>query len=157
MTEEWSEAYGEAIPPKTVAVRNQWYLKELDSLLDTSRQKDLPITEPLASVMRGLSRRSKFTAPDDFVLATQTGAPIDARHIVARRLRPIGEALQIPRLTWRVFRRTHTALAHELGMQEMAKASVECDRRPVSHGRRTTLPLNDHRQLAQMNPTMQLA
>jgi hypothetical protein len=32
-------------------------------------------------------------------------------------LKPIGKELQMPWLSWQVIRRTHTTLAHELGMQ----------------------------------------
>lgn len=128
LTQDWLVADGEAIPPRTLAVRAQWSLNELGSLRNPRRHRDIPIVEALLSILDGLRRRPRHTAPDDFVFVSPQGAPIDAHRMVARRLRPIGAALKIPRLTWRVFSRTHKSLAYELGMQEIAHASVDVGR-----------------------------
>jgi integrase len=61
--------------------------------------------------------RENFTGPDDFVLVSRAGTPIDEHNVAARKLKPIGRALGMPWLSWHVFRRTHTTLANQLGMQ----------------------------------------
>jgi integrase len=81
------------------------------------RSRNLPIPEALLPVLLGLSRRAKFIGPDDFVLVSRAGTPINEHNITPRRLKPIGKNLQMPWLSWHVFRRTRTTLARELGMQ----------------------------------------
>jgi integrase len=60
--------------------------------------------------------RNSFTRPDDPVFAARTGKPVDEHNIARRHLKPVGESLGMPWLSWHCFRRTHTTLAHELGM-----------------------------------------
>jgi integrase len=121
LTDAWSNADGAPIPPRTIAVRNQWYLGELASVKGR-RNRNQPIPEPLLPILLGLSQRDKCTGPDDFVLVSRAGTPIKANNIVARRLKPIGKDLQIPRLSWTVFRRTRSTLANELGMRGLELA-----------------------------------
>jgi integrase len=116
LTETWSHAEGAPIPPRTIAVRKQWYLGEL-STVKGRRNRIQPIPEPLLPILRTLSQRAKCTEPDDFVLVSRAGTPIKANNIVARRLKPIGNGLQIPGLSWHVIRRSRSTLAYELGTQ----------------------------------------
>ena len=124
LTEAWSDSDGEPIPPRTIAVRKQWYLGELANVEKKRRRTNLPIPGPLFPILQGLSRRAKFTGPDDFVLVSRVGTPINGNGIAARRLKPIGKHLQMPWLSWHVFRRTHTALAYELGMQFLERITT---------------------------------
>jgi hypothetical protein len=48
---------------------------------------------------------------------SRAGTPINETNIAARRLKPIGKALEMPWLSWQVFRRTHAALPCLLGME----------------------------------------
>jgi integrase len=116
LTESWFNAGDAPVPPRTIAVRKQWFLGELGSVRG-GRNIDVPIPEPLLPILLGLSRRPKCTGPDDFVLVSRAGTPVNANCVAARRLKPIGKELKIPNLSWNVFRRTRSALAHELGMQ----------------------------------------
>ena len=86
-------------------------------MLKNSRYRDLPIPKALLPILSGLSCRTAFTGPDDFVLVSRVGTPIHEGNIAKRRLKPIGTDLQIPWLGWQVFHRTHKTLAFELGMQ----------------------------------------
>jgi len=127
LTEAWSNADSEPIPPRTVAVRKQWYCGKMGSVEKQRRRRNLPIPEPLLPILLGLSRRVKFTGPDDFVLVSRTGRPINERNIVVRRLKPIGKDLNVPWLSWQVFRRTHTILANELGNTYLASRAAPAD------------------------------
>ena len=101
LTDAWSNMVdGSAIPPRTIAVRERWYLGELGSAGRKSRDRNLPIPEPILSMMLGLSRRAKFNGPDDLVLVSRYGTPIDGNSIRVRRLRPIGRDLQMPCLLY---------------------------------------------------------
>ena len=124
LTEAWSNAFGEPIPPKTIAVRKQWFGGELRSVEKKSRQRNLPIPEPLLPILLGMSRRAEFTGPDDFVLVSRAGTPVNESNIAARRLKPIGKDLQMPWLSWHVLRRTHTTLAYELGNTYLASRAA---------------------------------
>ena len=112
LTDTWSNQDGEPIPPRTIAVRQEWYLGELGSVNGKSRHRNLPIPIALLPILSELKLRPNFTAPDDFVLVSRAGTPINETNIAARRLKPIGKALEMPWLTWQVFRRTHTALPY---------------------------------------------
>jgi integrase len=107
---------GEAIPPITIAVRKRLFRGELDNV-SSGRTRNLPIPELLLPMLILLSGRGRWTGPDDFVLVSRAGTPINAINITARRLRTIGNELQMPWLTWHVFRRGHFALEAELGEQ----------------------------------------
>jgi integrase len=117
LSENWSSTDGVAIPPLTIAVRKHWYRGELTSLKRKSRVRDLPIPMDLIPVLKQLRDRYKFTGPDDFVLISRAGTPIDEHNVAARRLKKLGTRLEMPWLSWHVFRRSHTTLGKELGME----------------------------------------
>lgn len=107
---------GEPIPAMSIAVRTQWYRGELGQV-KKSRTRNIPIPHALVPVLLGLSRRAQFTNPEDYVLVSRVGTPINQINTVARRLKPIGKELQMPWLSWHVFRRAHPTLISEFGMQ----------------------------------------
>ena len=109
----WSEIDRERIPPQSIAVREQWCFGKLSDLRSKARIRNVLIPEILVSMLLRLRRRQKFTAPEDYVLVSRLGGPIDESNIAARRLRPIGISLGMPWLSWQVFRRTRTGLIHE--------------------------------------------
>jgi integrase len=120
LTEEWSNTHGEPIPPRAIAIRQEWYRGEMVGAGRSSRNRHVPISEPLLRILLALSRRGKFAGPDDFVLVSRSGTPVNENSIARGRLKPIGKHLQIPWLSWRAFRRTHMTLGYELGMQSLA-------------------------------------
>jgi integrase len=111
-----SNVTGESIPPIHIAVRKRWYRGELDSV-GGGQVRNLPIPDLLLPILIKLSGRGRWTGPDDFVLVSRVGTPINPINITARRLRTIGKELQMPWLTWNVLRRGHFALEAELGDQ----------------------------------------
>jgi integrase len=119
LTDEWSMAEGERIPPKTIAVRKHFYRGELVTLPKRSRKRFLSIPEPLLPILGALRQRLRYTGSDDFVLVSAVGTPINEKDIAMRHLKPIGRAMQMPWLSWRVFSRTHTALAYQFGTQSL--------------------------------------
>jgi integrase len=107
-------ADGEAIPPRTIAVRKQWYRGELGNV-KKCRVRDVSIPQPLLQILLKLRSRAKFTAPEDFVLVSRAGTPLNQANLLERRLKPIAKQPQVPALTWHLFVRTRKALASELG------------------------------------------
>ena len=102
------------IPPKNIAVRNQWYRGEFGFVV-ANRKRFVPVPELLCSMLRELKHRKRFTGPEDFVLASRGGTPIYPENIAARRLKSIGRAFEMPWLSWYVFHRTHLNLRSEFG------------------------------------------
>ena len=107
---------GVLIPPRTIAVRKQWYRGELGSV-KPGRARFLPIPQSLLQTLIKLSSRPNFTGPDDFVLVSRAGTPANQTNILVQRLKPIAMRLQVPSLSWLVFRRTRKAWAAEFGIQ----------------------------------------
>jgi integrase len=104
----------EFIPPKTIAVRKQCCRGKFGDVMD-ARRKLVHIPDLLCSSLRDLKTRKRFAAPDDFVLASRNGTPVNAENIVARRLKSIGRSLGMPGLSWWVFHRTGINLRSEWG------------------------------------------
>ena len=107
---------GGIVPPKTIAVRKQWYRGKSQGVKE-NRIRNLPIPQPLLETLIRLKSREDFTQPDDFVLVTRVGTAVNLTNTVARRLQPVGKKLGIPSLSWHVFRRTTKALSKEFGSQ----------------------------------------
>jgi hypothetical protein len=102
--------------------------------------RDLPITAPLLRILQLLKSRSRFTAPEDCVLVSEVGTPINQTNIMNRRLRPIARQLGAPSLSWQAFRRTHDVLASELNEDFELSAGVlsrEVETEKVEFGEKT--------------------
>ncbi len=105
---------GEWIAPRTIAVRKQWYRGELNSV-KIGRTRTVPIPELMAPVLTRLSQRGKFTQPEDFVLVSEAGTPVNETNIASRRLKAVGQELAMPWLSWHVFRRTRKDYLQRFG------------------------------------------
>jgi integrase len=114
MTSSGIAADQDWFPPKTIAVRNQWYRGEFGPAIG-SRNRFVPVPDLLCSILRDLKSRKQFTRPQDFVIASRSGTPVYPENIAARRLKSIGKAFEMPWLSWHVFHRTHISLRTEFG------------------------------------------
>jgi integrase len=131
LTDDWCTEEGERIAPRTIAVRMHFYRGELVSLPMRSRNRHLSIPEPLLQVLRELHQRQRYTGPDDFVLASKVGRPVNEKDIAKRRLKPIGKKMKMPWLSWRVLSRTHTTLAYQLGMRSLDRMAMSASSNPA--------------------------
>lgn len=107
---------GEDLPPRTIAVRKQWYRSLLANVV-TGRTRNLPMSDAMVQIVSAIKDRSKFTNPEDFVLTSRLGTPVNQTNVVTRRLRPLARQLKLPSLSWQLFRRTRKALVAEFGPQ----------------------------------------
>jgi len=114
LAEEESLAAGHPVPPRSIAVRDQWYRGKLCGVMK-GRNRNLPISGPLESILMGIRRRSSFVSAADFVLTSRVGTPINQANVVARKLKPMGRELEMPWLSLRALCRTHKELAAEFG------------------------------------------
>jgi hypothetical protein len=106
--------YGPRIPPRSIAVWNQSYRGEFGPVIE-KRKRLVTIPDLLLSTLQEIKRREKFTTPNDFVLVSRNGTPISPDNLTARRLKSIGKTLDMPWLSWNVFRRTQVALKRSGG------------------------------------------
>jgi integrase len=105
---------GERIPPRTIVVRKQWYRGELNSV-KIGRTRNLSIPDLIFPVLTALSQRVRFTRPEDFVLVSEAGTPVNETNIASRRLKGIGQELGMPWLSWHVFGRTRKDYLQRFG------------------------------------------
>lgn len=105
---------GDWLPPMTIAVRNQSYRAQVTPVME-HRKRNYRIPEFLSSVLGAVKARSRFTGPEDYVLASRKGTPICQENVGARKLKKIGTVLNMPWLSWDVFHRTHVALVSTSG------------------------------------------
>jgi integrase len=114
LTEEEFNRDGKPAAPRTIAVRNQLYRGSLENV-KKSRVRDLPIPQPLFEILVKLKGRASFTGPDDFVLVSKVGTPVNQNNILARRIRPIAKQLGVPSLSCPAFLGIRKVLASEFG------------------------------------------
>jgi site-specific recombinase XerD len=114
---------GSRIPPRTVMVANQSYRGEFRPVLE-KRKRSIPVPELLCSTLLKLTYRRKFTTEDDFVLTTRTGSPIFPDNLAARRLKSIGNFLDMPWISWNVFHRTQIAVSTSFGRQWLKELEI---------------------------------
>lgn len=131
---------GDLIPARSIAVRKQWYRGEL-STVPQGRRKIVPIPPLLRTVLLRLSAL-RHSGSSEFVLVSRAGKPVNQINVAARRLKSIGEQLGIPWLSWQVFGRTRSQLAHEFGAQLQHELAMSVTMRPdmppvpIDQGRR---------------------
>ena len=121
----------ELIPANSIAVRKQWYRGELSSV-PQGRRKYAQVPNLLRSAFLQLNG-ARNVGWNDFVLVSRSGKPINQINVAARRLKTIGEQLELPWLSWQVFRRTRANLVNEFGAQlqhELAMAITMKSRLP---------------------------
>ena len=120
----WSRRDDLLVPPLSLTVRKQCYRGQLIDV-KPNRMRNLPIPDLLLRVFLKLSGRSKFNGPEDFVLVSRAGTPVNANNVAARRLKSVRSSLQLPYLSWLAFRRSHTVWASQFGSEfqvQLAKA-----------------------------------
>ena len=103
---------GESIPPRSIAVRAQWNCAGVGDV-KRGRTKNIPIPEPLFSVLKQLDASRSNSDRHQFLLLSKKGKPVVPASIRLIRLKPIGEKLGLPWLSWQVIRRAHTELLFE--------------------------------------------
>ncbi len=107
---------GEVLPPYSLAVRENYYRGEFGSVKAASRRRTVPLSGAVVSSLEEHRRRSSFSGPNDLVFCTRTGGPLSERNLLGRQLKPVGKELDMPWLSWHVFRRMHATFGEQIGM-----------------------------------------
>ncbi len=121
----------EVLHPYTLAVRQNYYRGHFGSPKSKSRQREVPLSATIVEALGRLRGHSSFSDPEDLVFASKTGTPLVERNLTRRYLKPVGEKLGIPWLSWHVFRHSHATFGEQTGMAlsdrqaQMGHADVE--------------------------------
>ena len=84
----------------------------------------MAIPDLMLPYLSALSRRGRFAAPDDFVLVSEAGTPVNETNIASRRLKAVGQELDMPWLSWHVFRRTRKDYQQRFGPRFVDRVAV---------------------------------
>ena len=130
LAEEELNKDGKRIAPRTIAVRNQLYRGSLENV-KKSRVRNLPISQPLLEILLKLKGRAAYTGPDDFVLVSKVGTPVNQNNVLARRIRPIAKQLGVASLSWLAFRSIRKILTSEFVKRSADSAFIAVNSIPL--------------------------
>jgi len=105
---------GESLPARTIAVKMQIYRGEYCRVVGR-RNRLIHIPELLQSALVHLKHRPEHNSGEDFVLVSRRGTPVNPDNIATRRLKAIGQILDLSWLSWKVFHRTGIELQSQFG------------------------------------------
>ena len=105
---------GEPLRARAIAVKMQIYRGEYRAVVGR-RNRLVGIPELLQLALLDLKHRPEHNSGDDFVLVSRRGTPVNPDNIAARRLKAIGQVLDLSWLSWKVFHRTGIELQAQFG------------------------------------------
>jgi len=134
---ESSRSDGEVIPSRSIIVREEWVRSHLIAV-PQRRKSTRMIPRSLLPILRDLKCREEFAGPEDFVLVSRRGNPINASNVLKDSLKSIGREITKSSLSWQHLPRIRRALMAEIGsgfqaqMERLVHAVYARDReRPV--------------------------
>jgi integrase len=101
------------IPPRCILVKRRMSQAGLVDV-NPNRVRAVEVPEPLFRRLLILRQEQRRSDPDCFVISSGSDAPLSTRML---RLKPIGQTLGMPWLSWQVLKRAHEALLSELRIQ----------------------------------------
>jgi integrase len=116
LTGDVAVAGSETLPPSALVVRENFYRGTFGTVKAKSRRRTVPLSATVIAALASLRAKSKFMAPDDLVFASSKGTPLNENNLLRRVLKPIATKLDMPWLSWHVFRHTHATLGEQIGM-----------------------------------------
>ena len=116
LTQEAVYSDGEVIPSRCILVKRQ---VNSEGLVDVNpnRMRIVELPEPLYRRLLNLRRGQRRSDPDSFVIPSRPGAPLSPTSVRMLSLKPIGQKLEMPWLSWQVLKRAHETLLSELRIQ----------------------------------------
>ncbi|MCB1021013.1 MAG: tyrosine-type recombinase/integrase, partial [Acidobacteria bacterium] len=116
LTSDPTVSEGELLPPYSLAVRENYYDGVFGSVKASTRRRIVPLPPMVVETLAAHRASSLHPNPDDIVFCSRNGKPKNERNLLRRALKPAGEALGMPWLSWHVFRRTHATFGEQIGM-----------------------------------------
>ncbi|MGA8029049.1 MAG: site-specific integrase [Bryobacteraceae bacterium] len=115
LTDQTIYSAGEAIPPLSALVRENYYRNRWGTVKSKARRRTVGLPDHVAGLLSKLLESSPFNKADDPVFTCKTGAPVDAHNTNSRIFRKISKELKIP-VTWHIFRHSAATFMEALGM-----------------------------------------
>jgi integrase len=106
---------GEAVPPYSLIVREDYYRGKWGTTKTSSRRRTIGIPDAVVADMLELKRISPFHAADDVVFASSIGTPLDAHNVANRVFRPLAAKLGFP-ISWHIFRHSAATFCEHVDM-----------------------------------------
>jgi len=113
-------------------VSQRYYRGEMDSPKTRASQRTLPLPPECIQALRRLQAVSRPEQKDALVFRTKKGTPYSDTNILHRQLKPAGQKIGAPWLSWHTFRRTHATLL------QLAGGSLKDAQAQLGHTRLST-------------------
>lgn len=98
-----------------ICVRQRCYRGDMDSPKTKSSKRTLPLPQPCLEALQTLWKQSGNRDQTGLVFQTSNGTPYSDTNILHRELKPAGQKIGAPWLSWHAFRRTHATLLQFAG------------------------------------------
>lgn len=137
----------EQLAPLALAVRESYvrvYGKSLDAserggqyqdVKTRKSRRDVPMVALVVKVLKMVQAAGKHTGPDDPVFIGRNRTPIDAHNELARKLKPVLKALNLPDISWHDLRHTAATFGDIAGLTEAERERIlgHSDERMTRH------------------------
>ena len=100
---------------RLIHVRRSIWRGKMQTPKSSHSMRPVPMPDSLAEVLRAHLARVKVDAPEGWVFPNRSRRPMNAEKVVRLHLRPILDALEIPRCGLHAFRHAHSSLLLETG------------------------------------------
>jgi integrase len=115
-----------------IRIEQACYRGLLGSPKTKGSRRTLPLPTGLVRPLTRISEKGTQTSEEDLVFQTRNGTPLNDTNLLHRHLKPVGERLGIPWLSWHVLRRTHATLL------QVAGASLKDAQTQLGHSKMST-------------------
>jgi len=99
----------------TIEVAETYSDGEFGSPKTRSSNRVIPVSGLLRTLLESHKASTNRRAPDDLVLCTPSGKPLNQKNLYNRLLAPACDRIKQPRVSWHSFRHTHATLLTEVG------------------------------------------
>ncbi len=140
---------GQVIPPMSMLVAEQ-YLKGRYQTLKPSKagRRIIPIPAWFAKRLGCLATGDGASSTAVFLNQTQTGV-IDQHNLASRVLKPAAKALEMPWVSWHVFRHTHSTLTDQLDLTMAERMKI------LGHSTAQVTLGYTHQELERLRPQLE--
>lgn len=136
------------LPLAQIQIRQSYYRGALESPKTRSSRRTLPLPKPCLEALRLLKAKCGSLEGSGLVFQTSKCTPYSDTNILHRELKPAGQKIGAPWLSWHTFRRTHATLL------QFAGGTVKDAQAQLGHAKLSTtleiytLPLPAHQRAA---------
>lgn len=134
-----------------IRIEQRCYRGDLDSPKTRSSRRTLPLPKPCLEALRRVYAKCGSPEGSGLVFQTCNGTPYNDTNILHRELKPAGQKIGAPWLSWHSFRRTHATLL------QVAGGTVKDAQAQLGHAKLSTtldiytIPLPAHQREAVEN------